>query len=511
MKAISGETMRRMELRAIEESSIPALTLMEKAGKGCAEAIIDRFPSCPDPRAVIFAGKGNNGGDGFVIARILREKGWQVTIFVLARREEIKGDALAKLDLLEAKEVIFCSGLDCCIAPLREATVIIDALLGTGLKSEVVGLFAEAVNIINSSGRPVVSVDIPSGIDSASGKILGCAVKADLTVTFALAKLGHILYPGAEFSGELKIVDIGIPTELTEAAKGYEFLDAPAIRPLLKGRGKIAHKGDGGHCLIIAGSTGKTGAAAMAANGALRTGAGLVTLAVPASLNHILEVKTTEVMTLPVPDGGTGFFGNQSRKPIEAALTGKAVVALGPGISWQSETARLVRELSASITLPMVIDADGLNALSEDPDLILRKKSATIILTPHPGEMARLAGVSISQIESDRIGVARGFAEKYGIWLILKGARTIIAAPDGAVAINGSGNPGMASGGMGDVLTGVLAALIGQGYDPFSACRLGVFIHGHAADLVAAEKGEIGISAVDVQERLPYAFKDLIS
>jgi ADP-dependent NAD(P)H-hydrate dehydratase / NAD(P)H-hydrate epimerase len=513
MKAVTGETMQRLDRRAMEEFGIPGLTLMENAGKVCAEEIISRFGACPEPRSVIFAGKGNNGGDGFVIARLLMERGWQVTVFVLANADEIKGDARTNLDRLTDLPPIFCvdqGDLDRCGPPLGEATVVIDALLGTGLKSEVKGIFAEAVNMINSAKRPVVSVDIPSGIDSANGRVLGCAVRPDLTVTFALAKLGHILYPGAEFCGRLKIADIGIPAEIAASAEGYEFLDAHTIRPMMKRRSRITHKGDCGHCLIVAGSTGKSGAAAMAANSAVRAGAGLVTLAAPSAINQILEIKTTEAMTLPLPDDGSGFLGNGAKGSIYEALAGKTVVALGPGISRRPETARLIRELSVSIKLPMIIDADGLNAISEDTGLLLRRQSDTVILTPHPGEMGRLAGLSSSQVEQDRIGVAMAFAVKYGVFLILKGARTIIAAPDGSVAINGSGNPGMASGGMGDVLTGAIAAFVAQGYDPYTACRLGVFIHGYAADLVAAEKGEIGISATDVQERLPYARKKVL-
>jgi ADP-dependent NAD(P)H-hydrate dehydratase / NAD(P)H-hydrate epimerase len=513
MKAVTGETMQRLDRRTIEEFGIAGLTLMENAGRGCTEEIIARFGACPEPRAVIFAGKGNNGGDGFVIARLLRERGWQVETFVLANAAEIKGDARTNLDLLTDPQPVFCADqgdLDCCASALGEATVVIDALLGTGLKSEVQGIFADAVIMINSAKRPVVSVDIPSGIDSATGRVLGCAVRADLTVTFALAKLGHILYPGAEYCGRMKIVDIGIPAELAESAEGHEFLDAHAIRPMLRRRSWGTHKGNCGHCLIVAGSTGKSGAAAMAANSAVRAGAGLVTLAAPSGINQILEMKTTEAMTLPLPDESSGYLGSAALGLITESLKGKTVVALGPGISVQPETARLIRELAATITLPMIIDADGLNAISEDTGLLLRRKSAIVVLTPHPGEMGRLAGLSSSQVEQDRIGAAKAFAVKYRVFLVLKGARTIIAAPDGSVAVNGSGNPGMASGGMGDVLTGVLAAYIAQGYDPFTACMLGVFIHGYAADLVAAEKGEIGITATDVQERLPFARKKIL-
>ncbi len=513
MKVVTGKVMQAMDRRAIEEFGVSGRELMENAGRGCVDLIISEFGSGPGCRAVVVAGKGNNGGDGFVIARLLSDHGWHVATFVLADRDEISGDARVNLDLLKETTVIFCSGQGGLVrhqAEIREADLVVDALLGTGLTSEVGGAYAEAVDLINAAGKPVIAVDIPSGIDAGNGRVLGCAINADITVTFALAKLGHLLFPGIDHTGRLHLVDIGIPAEVTASADICEFVEAAEIRPLLRKRDKSAHKGNFGHCLIVAGSTGKTGAAAMAANSAVRTGAGLVTLAVPASLNQILEIKTTEAMTLPVPDEGTGCLTAGAREALDKALAGKDALALGPGISRSPGTARLVRELAEEALLPMVIDADGLNALAEDLSLLTRRKSPDIILTPHPGEMARLAGVTAEAVESDRIGTAREFAAKYGVYLVLKGARTVIAAPDGRIALNGSGNPGMASGGMGDVLTGVLVALLGQGYDPFAACKLGVFLHGHAADMVAAEKGEIGMSAVDVQERLPYALKELM-
>ena len=514
MNVVTGEAMQAMDRRTIEDFSVSGLTLMENAGRGCAEVIISEFGNGPGHRAVVVAGKGNNGGDGYVIARLLRDQGWQVATFVLAPHDEICGDARVNLDLLKDAAVVFCpdqGNLARYQSVIRESHVIVDALLGTGLKSEVRGIYADAVELINAAGKPVVSVDIPSGIDAGNGRVLGCAVRANFTVTFALAKLGHLLFPGIDYTGRLQVVDIGIPEEVVAKADICEFLDAAEIRPLLRKRDRSAHKGDFGHCLIVAGSTGKTGAAAMAANSAVRSGAGLVTLAIPASLNHILEMKTTEAMTFPLPDEGKGYLSFQAKEIIEKALKGKDALALGPGISWLPETSSLVRELTEKMLLPMVVDADGLNALSDEPSVLLRRRSSDIILTPHPGEMARLAGTTTDAVEADRVGMARNFAMKYRVYLILKGARTLIAAPDGRIALNGSGNPGMASGGMGDVLTGVLVSLLGQGYDTFAACKLGVFLHGHAADLVAAEKGEIGMSAVDVQEMLPYAIKELMT
>ena len=513
MKVVTGETMQAMDRRTIADFSISGLTLMENAGRGCAEVIVNSFGDGADRQAVVVAGKGNNGGDGYVIARQLAESGWQVRTFVVAERADITGDARINLDRL-GEHAVFCPGqseLSSLKHALAEATVVVDALFGTGLKSDVAGAYAEVVSLINGAGKPVVAVDIPSGIDAGTGRVLGCAVRADITVTFALAKLGQVLYPGADHTGNLQIIDIGIPAEVSREAAGYEFIDAATAGTLIRRRSRNAHKGNFGHCLIIAGSIGKTGAAAMAANSAVRAGAGLVSLAVPASLNAILEVKTTEAMTLPLPDGGDGFLSGAAKPVIVQALAGKDCLAIGPGISWSAGTASLVREVVEEADLPLVVDADGLNALSEEPAVLLRRKASSVILTPHPGEMARLAGIGTTDVEADRLATAAGFAAKYRVHLILKGARTVIAAPDGRIAINGSGNPGMASGGMGDVLTGVLVSLLGQGYEPFTACRLGVFLHGHAADLIAAEKGEIGMAATDVQERLPMAMQQLMA
>ena len=288
-----------------------------------------------------------------------------------------------------------------------------------------------------------------------------------------------------------------------------KYLDADSIRPLMRPRQLQAHKGDFGHCLIIAASTGKTGAAALCANSSVRCGSGLVTAAIPSSLNSIMEIKTTEAMTLPLDDAGQGHITEATYKQIEAALHNKDCLAIGPGIGRHPETTAVVRQLIETANIPMVIDADGLNALAVDTSILLRKQSAAVILTPHPGEMERLTGRPVPGDDSGRIAIAEDFAVKHGVYLVLKGAHTVVATPDGRSCINTSGNPGMASGGMGDVLTGIITSLLGQGYNAYDACRIGVFIHGFAADLVAEEKGIIGINATDVIEKLPYAFKKL--
>lgn len=513
MKIVTSETMREMDRRAMDEWGIPGLTLMENAGRCCTEEIIRHFGQAPGRRVLILAGKGNNGGDGHVIARLLLAQGWQVSLLVLAERREITGDAAANLERLPPDLPRFLTrqeDLASLAARLCQTDLIVDAMLGTGLTSELSGIHREAVRLVNGSGRPVMAVDIPSGVHGSSGRILGHAVRADLTVSFACPKLGHVLYPGAELVGNLVIRDIGIPPPLLEQAPGFDYLDQESVAPLLRRRDRQGHKGTYGHCLFIAGSTGKSGAAALCANSAVRTGSGLVTLGVPERLNQILEMKTTEAMTVPLPDAGQGHLTESAFGDIVALLEGRDVLAIGPGIGRQPETIALVRSLAEMVELPLVIDADGLNALATDMTVLTWKRSPAVVLTPHPGEMARLLAAPLPSDQAERLQLCREFARTHDVHLVLKGARTIIASPDGSIAINSSGNPGMASGGMGDVLTGVIASLVGQGYDVREACCLGVFIHGFAADMVARDRGEVGITATDVVEMLPFARKKLM-
>jgi len=512
MKVVSGQVMQLMDQRAIGEFAIPGLTLMENAGRACADAITDSFGPGNGRKALVVAGKGNNGGDGYVVARLLKERGWDAPVLMLAPPSAITGDAAANLALLDKASLILPPvGVPLPVEFFADAALIVDALLGTGVKSEVTGAFREAIEAINASGKPVVAVDIPSGVDAGNGRVLGVAVRADLTVSFALAKYGNILHPGAELCGRLLVADIGMPPAVVADAAGCQFVDLDRAHLLFRPRNLLAHKGNAGHALIVAGSAGKTGAAAMAANSALRTGGGLVSLAVPAALNPILEVKTTEVMTLPLGSPETSRLQAGMLPALLREAGTRDVVALGPGIGTDPSTVYLVHSLVASLLAPLVLDADALNAVAAAPQVLLKRRDRVTVLTPHPGEMARLAGTSIAGVEEDRLATARDFATRYQVHLILKGARSIVAAPDGSVAINGSGNPGMASGGMGDVLTGVVASLLGQGYVPFEACQLGAFVHGLAADLLLPSRGSQGMSATDVQEMLPEALKTVVA
>ncbi len=515
MKVVTAEAMHRLDRAAIEEAGIPGMVLMENAGRGAAGEILRSYPRIAGGKAAVVAGKGNNGGDGLVIARYLINRGCAVTVFLLAPPEGVAGDARANLEILrrmkgDIREVGGREAWGKARPELAACGLIVDAIFGTGLSSEVSGLAREVIDDINASGVPVVSVDLPSGLHADTGEILGACVRADLTVTFALPKTGLCVYPGAGYAGRVKVVDIGIPAGLIEKdGTGDRVLTfdhaCQALRPRLPG----AHKGDCGHVLVVAGTRGKTGAAALCSRGAAGAGAGLVSLAVPESLNHIMEVKLTEVMTEPIPEEEAGFPGSGSLDAVMKLMAGKQALALGPGLSTRDGARCLIHGVIEQSVIPMVIDADGINALSGSLEVLARAK-APVILTPHPGEMARLAGSGTQEVQRNRLGVARDFARRHKCCLVLKGARTLVAAPDGCVAINLTGNAGMASGGMGDVLTGMIAGFIAQGYDSVCGARLAVFCHGFAGDLLFRELGPQGFMAGDLLRELPRVFRALV-
>jgi hydroxyethylthiazole kinase-like uncharacterized protein yjeF len=392
---------------------------------------------------------------------------------------------------------------------IAKNALVVDALLGTGIKSEVRGLFAEAITMLNASGLPIVAVDIPSGLDTDSGAPLGVSIQAEMTVALAYPKLGVVTYPGVNYAGDLVAADIGIAAEgVAEVAPKTELLDRETIRWLVPRREPDTHKGTYGHALIVAGSRGKTGAAVVAARAAMRAGAGLVTLAAPRSLNNILAGALVEVMTELLPDNTAEQMESLSDGDWRRLLERKHALLFGPGIGVTAATQNALRWLLRNLAIPWVIDADGLNSLALEIDRLRYARTAPI-LTPHPGEMARLTGKSTAEVNADRIGLARGFAVENRCHLILKGARTVIATPAGRVFINPSGNPGMASGGMGDVLAGILTALLGQGLGAEDAMKLGVYLHGFVGDTAAQVKGEIGLIASDIIEGLPSGLRAL--
>lgn len=507
MKLVTARQMREIDRWAIEEIGIPGVVLMENAGRAAAEQATRRYGHLRPGPVLVLAGKGNNGGDGFVIARHLSNGGWRVRTVVLADAEGIAGDARVNLEILRrsGSEVAFALDEERLRRELDTGgpfRLIFDALFGTGLASEVRGHYAAAIDWINGAGLPVCAVDIPSGVDATSGRLLGRGVRADLTVTFAAAKIGQILYPGAGCVGELAVVDIGIPSSHPEPPE-YLFVEARDAAGLLPPRPATGHKGTFGHLLVVAGSRGKTGAAAMAAEGGLRIGAGLVTVACPQAVHDILAVKLTEAMTLPLPGGDA--LGDDSIEELRSFWEGKSAVALGPGLGQEQGTVAFVRRLLRECPLPLVLDADGLNAVADAPEALLERKGVPAVLTPHPGEMARLLGSTVGAVEEDRIGAARDFAVRYGVALVLKGARTVIAFADGRVRINGSGNPGMACGGMGDALTGVIGGLLAQGLSAEDAAVLGVHLHGLAADRLVPTMGTAGMVATDLLREIPAA------
>jgi len=520
MKIVNTAQMREVDRRAIEERGIPGRVLMENAGKAVADLIRRAIGEASGARAIVFSGRGNNGGDGFVVARHLAQWGMRVKVVLAARASEIAGDAAHHLDAARKtgvpivelpQEISWHSNRDALLTAAMEADVLVDALLGTGIHGEVGGIISQLIGLINASRQPgrsvVVAVDIPSGIHSDTGEVCGRAVEADHTVTMGLPKLGLVVGEGIAHAGQVTVADIGFPRDLIAATPcEAEFIEREWADSIIPRRRPDAHKGDFGRVAVIAGAVGYTGAAALSSMAALRMGAGLVTLGVPASLNDILEVKVTEVMTRPLPETSARTLSMAARDPALAFAHGADVVIMGPGLSRHEETMSVVRDLIAAIDRPLVLDADGLNALGGDPAPLKSRKAPTIC-TPHPGEMGRLLGVSTDEVQGDRLGVARRAAGELGCIMVLKGARTIIATPDGQVRVNPTGNPGMASGGTGDVLTGMIGGLLAQGPAPFDAAAAAVFFHGLAADRAAEQKTEPCLIAGDIIDFLPSALK----
>ena len=505
MILVSAAEMRRLDQLTIEEGTAGHV-LMERAGQGATQALLHWFPHVRRKSVLIVAGKGNNGGDGFVIARLLRRKGIKTRVALLGRAHDVQGDALRNLNAFvklrgAIDEITEPGDLDALSRHIDRAALVVDAIFGTGLNAEVRGLAADVIELINSSGVPVFAVDVPSGLDADRGVQLGTAVQAEATATFGFAKIGHMLTPGIDVTGALAVVDIGIaPAAVDIVSPATRLIEASAVAGLVPRRRRDAHKGDSGHLLIIAGSRGRTGAAQLAARAALRGGAGLVTLAGPATLNAILCAAAPEVMTAALPDHDDQLVFDAPQ--LARLLEGKSAVVVGPGLGTHEDARRTVAWVIEHAEVPIVADADALTCLTGLPQWL--RTHAGLIVTPHPGEMARLIGSDAAVVQSDRVGVARRFAEDRGVVVVLKGARTVIADAEGAAWINPTGNPGMAVGGMGDVLSGLLGALLAQGLDAEDAAQLGVYAHGAAADAIVGARGsEIGLLASEVADELP--------
>ena len=587
IKLATAKEMQQIDKVTIKKYGIAGIILMERAGRAVVSKINELYfqkaegrgqkaeysekpwsPSAP-PEAgklrhgasrklttetrqltpvVILCGGGNNGGDGYVVARVLHSRGMDVKVFLTAKPESLKGDARIKYNeavksgvkIYPAKKFLTYLGSSELTKVssswprsakrgglVSRPCIVVDALLGTGLNKEIKSPLSKVIKKINIMQCPVISIDIPSGISSDSGQIMGCAVKAQHTVTFGLPKRGHLLYPGAEYTGKLLIGNIGFPEKLLRSVKlKVNLLQEKDAIPLLPERPKYSHKGTYGHVLLIAGSKGKTGAAFMSAKACLRTGAGLVTIGVPESLVNVFQSRVTEEMVLPLPDKGDGTLSYKASDLVLKFLRQQAnVLAIGPGISTSNEISKLVSLIIAKSKVPIVMDADAINAIAGRTG-VLKKSSAPIILTPHPGEMARLLNpptppftkgrqggitVGVKDIENDRINTAVLFAKKTKTYLVLKGVPTVIAAPDGKAFVNSTGNPGMATAGIGDVLTGMISAFLAQGLNPQNASILGVYMHGLIGDIVAEKKGAHSLIASDIINAITKVFKTIMT
>jgi len=506
-KLATAAEMRRFDRLATERYGIPGIILMENAGRHVFDVVCSMMGSLEGGRITIISGKGNNGGDGFVAARRLRDAGASVCVFMLGDSDDVTGDARVNLDILSntGLTVSRINSPDELAFGLAHCDIVVDAILGTGLKGEVHGLAADVIAAINSSRRPVVAVDIPSGMDADTGRVLGVCVKADCTATFALGKVGLFMYPGTAFAGRVFVGDIGIPHAL------YDQIAAEVIVPQwvsdrLPRRSRDAHKGAFGTTAVIAGSRGMSGAAALASEAVLRVGAGLSILCVPSGLQNAMMIKLTEVMTRGLPETSDGTVSSDALEDTLSICKQAASTVIGCGLGVNDDTCEFVYGIVGSSASPIVIDADGLNCLSRNVK-VFEGPHGDIVITPHPAEMARLLGTVTAEIQSDRMGAAKTAASKFSCVTVLKGAGTIIAHPDGRVFVNTTGNPGMATGGTGDVLAGVIGGLISQGMNSFDAAVCGVYIHGLAGDIAAERIGEAGMLAGDLLHALPEAIK----
>ncbi|MEW6594159.1 MAG: NAD(P)H-hydrate dehydratase [Thermodesulfobacteriota bacterium] len=514
MQLATAEQMRQCDRLAMEHFGIPGAVLMEKAGLGTVESMVRRYGLLAGKVVSIFVGPGNNGGDGLVIARHLYQRGARPLVLLLVPDEKVRGDAGLNLKAVRDLPIPLVPAL--AEADLRDAErelaqseLVVDAIFGTGLTREVSGHFAQAIRRINAFSCPVVAVDVPSGLNSDTGEELGVAVRAQLTCTYGLAKPGLVTEPGRAAAGVVEVIDIGIPPEaVAQAGVAMELLEGHDVAGWLPRRRAADHKGTYGHLLVVAGSEGKTGAAVLAAHGALRSGVGLVSLCVPEPLNPIFETALPEAMTIPLPASTIAPLAADYHV-VADALSRKQAVVVGPGIGTADDTVLLVKRLYREAPLPMVVDADALNSLAGEPAL-LGTFLAPRVLTPHPGEMARLLGVNTAAVQGDRRGSAQALAREYGVWVVLKGSGTVIAAPEGLLAINSTGNPGMAAGGMGDVLSGCIGSLLCQGLAPWQAACLGAYLHGLAGDLLVQDLGvEFGFLASELAAALPRACRRL--
>lgn len=519
MKAVTTAQMQELDRRTIHEFGIPGAVLMERAGHGVARIVrrILRLRQSDQARVLIVAGRGNNGGDAFVAARYLHACGAEVEVLLTGSVSELRGDAAAHFERMR------CAGVVCHPKPTvadwetRPAglapawTVIVDGILGTGVSGPVRDLAATAIHCINAlaSHVPVIAIDVPSGLNSDTGVPEGLAVLADVTVTMGLPKRGLLQPAAVNYVGNLEVVDIGIPQKLlAELSSDLELIAESDLLPILTRRRRDSHKGNFGHLLIISGAAGYAGAVGMAARAALRSGVGLVTALVPECVAAVVAGMAPEAMIHRAAQTEIGSLSAACLRKWGRNVNDFDAVLVGPGMTTHPDSARLVEQLLQTVRTRLIIDADGLNVLAGRTELI-RQCPGTVIITPHPGEMARLLGWATPQVQADRFEAARKAANQTGALVVLKGAGTVLAAPQGRILVNMTGNPGMAKGGMGDVLAGLLGGIAAQGLQPLEAAQLAVYIHGRAGDTAAWHTGQIGLTAAEVLASIPLVFAEL--
>lgn len=506
MYLLTAAEMRECDRRTIEERGIPGTVLMERAGVGIAWELRRRFPDLARRRIWIVCGKGNNGGDGLVLARHLHDLGLNPRVLLTDPPAEIAGDAASQIDPLRGRGLpleTIAARERSAIERLDAGDLLVDAILGTGFKGSVTESKADLIASINRSPATVVAVDIPSGLSADTGAVAGPAVRARLTVTMAFPKRSFLFWPARDHVGEWVVVDIGVPEDVAEAVRPItrlltreDTLDRiPALPP-------TAHKGIRGKLLIAGGSPGLTGALCLAARGAARSGVGLVRVVIPRSLNPIVEAKLTEPMSLPAPETDAGTLGAKTRDLVLSLREGWNALVLGPGMGRHAETDRLARDLVELWQGPILVDADALNALAAEGVPAISPIRPAPVLTPHYGEMARLSGIPLPEVAAAPMEAARRFAQRHGVVVVLKGAPTIVSDPTGRVLINPTGNPCLATGGSGDVLSGIIGTFLAQGVDPWWAAGWGVYLHGLAADGLAAHAAERSIASGEVADSI---------
>ena len=504
MKISSVSEMRNLDKTAIEEFGIKEELLMENAGEATC-FVISKECGIKGKKLIIFCGIGNNGGDGFVIARKIHSNGGSVKVFILGDKGKYKGAARLNLDIISRLmiDVLEVESVESVKTDVAHSDAIIDAIFGTGLIREVTGLYRDVIELINGSGKTIFSVDIPSGATGDTGKTMGVAVKADFTVTFGLPKAGNILFPGHDLCGKLFVTHISFPPAIYNSDSLKVEINRPKRLPP---RERDGHKGSFGQVLFIAGASNYFGAPYFSALSFLKAGGGYSRLAAPASITPYIANKGSEIVFLPQKETASGSISLENMDFLLNMAAKMDMVVLGPGLSLDEETQGLVKELAKEINRPLLIDGDGITAVSKDLNVVRERKSSTI-LTPHPGEMSKLTGVSVEKVDANKIHMLQSTSKDLNAIIALKGGRSLVGFPDKRVFVNMSGNPGMATAGSGDVLTGVIAAMFGLGLNIGDCVLKGVFIHGFAGDLAAKEKGEDGITAQDILDYLPFALK----